>query len=235
MRLFTVLFTAVVLTAAFLYSCKKDNEVEIPKEFPVKLVLERWEIRETTRLFTDKREIQDQSVIQALEQREEINQFAEQSFDLLLGEPGLTFSSELVARFDQNEEEANLFDIDRKGNRFLFYSRDKISVNPAVPPSSNSLGYFYSMLKYQDKLSEPTFQGERQTREVRVAHGNYKVLKSSNFVYILNLNSGSGDLIQRAKLRGLVFNEFTDEAVKFLGPQDTLAVKEYSLIYTLGL
>lgn len=231
-----VLCVAILLTGLLLNSCKKENGLEIPNTFPVTLVPERWEIREETRLFTNKSEVLDQNVIRAFEQKEDMNQWLEGAFQSDFDGQGLIFGSELIAHFGQvRDAESSPYDIERKGNRFLFYSRDTYGVNPAGPPHAGSLGAFHAMLKYTTKLGDPNPQGQRQTREVRVAHGNYKVLKVSAFVYALNMHSSQGgDGMTETKLGGLLFNEFTDEASKFLSLTDTLAIKEYSLIYSRG-
>lgn len=230
-----VLYVAILVTGLFLGSCKKESGLEIPNEFPVTLIPERWEVREQIRLFTDKREVLDQNIIRDFESQENLGQWLENSFSSEFTGKGLIFGSELVAHFGPiRDAESSPYSINRKGNRFLFYSRDAYGINPALPPSANSLGSFHAMLKYSDKLSEPNPQGLRQTREVRVAHGNYKVLKVSAFVYALNSHTSVNGEVAEAKLGGLIFNEFTDEVIKFLSPTDTLAVKEYSIIYSRG-
>ena len=221
-----------VLPAFLLVSaCKKEDKVEIPKEFPVHLDAERLEVRAETRLFSNNSEIKDKAVIQGFEEREVLNELLEIPFQQQGQDDGLRFDSELVARF--HEDEGNLYDIERKGTRFLFYSRNTYLVNPQAAPEAGSLGYFHGMLEYSDKLGEPTFGGMRPTREVRVAHGNYKVLKVSAMAYVLKLADTNGEGHAIFVNKGVNFNEFNDNVIKHLKQNDTLAVKEYSLIYSL--
>src|SRR5690606_17829920 len=116
--------------------------------------------------------------------------------------------------------------------RFLFLSRNTYLVNPQSPPDANSLGFFHSMLEYTDKLGEPTFGGMRSTREVRVAHGNYKVFKVSAFAYVLRYITAGTDLAV-LQPKGLSFNKLNDNVRKYMRQNDTLAVKEHSIIYSL--
>lgn len=212
-------------------ACKKEDQVEIPKDFPVTLVAERWEPRSETRLFSDNREIKDAAVIRSFEERVGLLDRVESTTDLLGGESGLRFASELTAAFYTTLEDGANFDVVRKGTRFLFYAQETHRVNPSAPPSVDSLGFLRTMLSYTDALSTPATDGTRQTREVRVAHGNYKVLKLSAIAYELRRhseNDGSETVLFAGG--GVLFNEFDADVAKFLGPADTLAVKEYSLI-----
>lgn len=233
LRIITVLLPVFLLISA----CKKEEKVEIPKEFPVNLMAERWELRADTRLFSNNSEIKDKAVIQAFEEREAMQDLFENPFQQSGQEEGLRFESELVARFHAGGDDAqsgeNIYDIQRKGTRFLFLSRTTYLVNPQAAPGSNSLGFFHGMLEYTDKLGEPTFGGMRSTREVRVAHGNYKVLKASAFAYVLKHTSSSGTELAVFQQKGLLYNEFNDNVTKYLKQGDTLAVKEYSIIYSL--
>ncbi len=229
LRLFVSFLPVFLLFSA----CKKEEKVEIPKEFPVDLLAERWELRADTRLFSNNSEIKDKSVIQAFAEKEAMEELFETPFQQGGQEAGLRFESELQARFHHGENQGMLFDIERKGTRFLFFSRDSYLVNPQSPPTDNSLGYFHSMLEYTDKLGGILMDGMRPTREVRVAHGNYKVLKVSAFAYVLNSYSGIAADLGVVHQKGLLFNEFDDEVIKYLKLTDTLAVREYSIIYSL--
>lgn len=218
-------------------SCKKEDKIEIPKEFPVDLVAERWEVREETRLFSDNKEIKDAATIQAFEEDVDLKAWIEDSSALDEGSAGLKFGSELTAYFYPSPGDELPFDVNRKGNRFLFYSRGTYGVDPSVPPSVESMGFLHTMLKYSDALGNPSSQGIRQTREVRVAHGNYKVMKLSAFVYALRRHirseeDGYGGSSFREH-SGVILNEFDVDVIKFLGATDTLAVKEYSIICSL--
>lgn len=230
LRLIIFVLPAFLLVSA----CKKDDKVEIPKEFPVSLLAERWEVRAETRLFSNNSEIKDQAVIQAFEELESLEDLFENPFQSSGQEEGLRFESELVARFHAGDDAGELYDIQRKGTRFLFLSRNTFLVNPQLPPSLNSLGFFLGMLHYTDKLGEPNAGGMRPTREVRVAHGNYKVLKVSAFAYILKYSGPNGADEEFLNLKGLEYNEFNANVIKHLRQNDTLAVKEYSIIYSLG-
>lgn len=233
MKYFLRLLIIVIPACLWLNACKKEEKVEIPKEFPVHLDAERLEVRAETRLFSNNSEIKDKAVIQGFEEREALNELLEVPFQQQGQEDGLRFDSELVARFLESEDEENLFDIERKGTRFLFFSRNTYLVNPQAAPEAGSLGYFHGMLEYSDKLGEPTFGGMRPTREVRVAHGNYKVLKVSAMAYVLKLAGANGTDLAVFVSKGNLFNEFNDNVIKHLKQNDTLAVKEYSIIYSL--
>ncbi|HLW49934.1 MAG TPA: hypothetical protein VKZ78_03105, partial [Sphingobacteriaceae bacterium] len=178
-------------------------------------------------------EIKDQAVIQAFEERESLEDLFEKPFQQLEQEEGLRFESELEARFHAGDAVGELYDIQRKGTRFLFLSRSTYLINPQLPPSLNSLGFFLGMLEYTDRLGEPNAGGMRTTREVRVAHGNYKVLKASAFAYVLKHSDPNGAGEEALNLKGLEYNEFNANVIKHLRQNDTLAVKEYSIIYSL--
>lgn len=226
------LYGLCLVWAGLFWSCKKDEKMEIPKDFPVNLMAERWEVRADTRLFTNGREITDAAVIRAFEENTALGSVIEESTTEDGAEIGLRFESELSASFYFPGGNM-LFDVQRKGTRFLFYSQETYGVNPSGQPSVGSLGFLHNMLKYADRLGEAApLTGLRQTREVRVAHGNYKVLKLSAFAYALRLyvRNEQGDVMRRTAIDGGLLNEFDADVAKFLSASDTLAVKEYSII-----
>jgi hypothetical protein len=230
------------------FACKKADNIEIPEEFPVDLLAERWEVKKETRLFTNNREVTDANVIRAYAERQGLEDWVEAPDNGLLGNSvGVKFASEDLAAFHSGNDPGTSFDVERKGNRFLFFSKSNYGVNPSATPTFEELGYLHTMLKYSDKLGTPGFGGVRQTREVRVGHGNYKVIKISAFAFAYKRQAGvpggaaadtgaeqvdfpNSSLFERA---GVFLNEFDPRVRQFLGPNDTLAVKEYAIICTL--
>jgi hypothetical protein len=224
----------VLSSLALLSACNKEEKVEVPKEFPVLLRAERLEVRAETRLFANNQEIKDKSIIQQFEEKEDLAELFEAAYESNIAQNTLRFDSESQAHFYDGDDTGKKFSLQRKGTRFLFYSLDAITMNPLLPPTNSSLGYYYVMLDYMDTWSGTGNDGLRSSRTVRVAHGNFKVLKVSAFAYAMNLHSLSDNGSIPVKSRGYFFNEFNPEVVKYLKTNDTLAVKEYSLIYTLG-
>jgi hypothetical protein len=217
----------------FALACKKDEKVEIPKEFPVVLKAERFEVRKETRLFTNNQEIKDRGVIQQFEQRHAYFDQATNNFNEGLGLYSLRFDAEQAAHFYEEEPAGVKVSIDRKGTRFLFYTQDVIWISPLNPPSASSLGYFHHLNVYKDQLGVAGPDGLHSTRSIRVAHGNFKVLKLSALAFVLKVKTPEGDLSQIVH-EGIFYNEFDEDVKAYLKAQDTLAVKEYSIIYSLS-
>lgn len=235
-KLYLLLLVGVLFGT--LGACKKTDKIEIPKEFPVDLLAERWEVRTDTRLYTNNKEVSEVPTIRAFEERMGLKQLIEnQDFSntTLQTQFGVKFASENTATFFPQLNDGLSYDIERKGNRFLFYSRESYGVNPASVPNEQGLGYLHNMLRYADKLSSPGGSGLRQTREVRVAHGNYKVIKVSALVFVLKRVSPTEteEPDEEYLKSGVLYNEFDPQVRQFLGSSDTLAVKEYSIICTL--
>ena len=228
-----LLFTSIIFLFA---ACKKEEKIEIPEEFPVNLNAERWEVRANTRLFSNNTEIKDQSVVQSFENRHGLTELFEVQFSDSQGVSSIRFDSESRVHFFLPTSTYPIsfpFDLQRKGNRFQFYSIQPYLINPLAPPSAESLGYFHSMIKYSDGLGQPNQIGERSTRNVWVGHGNFKVLKLSAFSYVLTTRSGSIPNLSTWQGKGVLINEFDTKSIKHLKMSDTLAVKEYSIIYSL--
>lgn len=233
MRNFYIL--ALIAVIFSLLSCKKEEGVELPNAFPVSFKAERIEVKGQTRLFANKLEIKDAAVIQAYELQHPWSEEFLTDFEQYTGDFEIKFQSDQRASFKNAHSEVD-YDVDRKGTRFLFYGRLPYALNPSAIPDGQSLGYLHSMLEYADKLTNlavPVGDLRFNTREVRVAHGNYKVFKLSTTAYRLHLEAdgqdGSGDNF----LNGYLYNEFNPTVSKFLGAQDTLAVREYAIIFTL--
>lgn len=222
----------MMITWGLFSACQKEEKVEIPKNFPVELSAERWEVRANTRLFTDNAEIMDPAQVQAYVDREGLEELFEGSDELLEELPIIHFESENLGRFTTTADQRH-FKMERKGTRFIFYSLDHYAVNPMAPPSDHSLGYFHNMLRYSDALSQPNAQGERQTRTVWVGHGNFKVLKMSALAYVLKAQQDAADPGSLWQGAGVLPNEFDEKSIKYLKVGDTLAVKEYAIIYSL--
>lgn len=229
-----VLLTFITLLFA---ACKKEEKIEIPEEFPVTLHEERWEVSTETKLFTNNTEIKDRSTIQSFEQRHGLQELFELPFSDSQSISSIKFDSETRVQFFSGSTFAMhySFDLNRKGTRFQFYSTQPYLINPLAPPSATSLGYFHSMIKYSDGLGQPNSSGERSTRNVWIGHGNFKVLKLSAFAYVLSLQStgNPGQEPWQWQGKGVIFNEFDTKSIKHLKQSDTLAVKEYSIIYSL--
>ncbi|HZH55445.1 MAG TPA: hypothetical protein VFD72_07330 [Sphingobacteriaceae bacterium] len=215
-------------------ACNKDDKIEIPKQFPVVLHAERWELRGETRLFSDNSEIKDANVIQAYEARQSVDELFEIPFAQSEEKSALHFESETVARFHIGSASGQVYDIDRKGTRFLFQARNPYWINPSAPPTSNSLGFFHGMLKFKEPLGNANSTGDRPAHAVWVGHGNFKVLKVSAFAYVLSSQSAAQGEGEPVRNQGVIYNEFDPVAVKYLTAADTLLVKEYAVIYTLA-
>lgn len=228
----TQFLVLLMVMLALFSACQKEEKVEIPKNFPVQLSAERWGLRVKTRLFSDNAEILDPAKVQAFVEQEGLEDLFEGSDELIEELPMIHFESEHTGLFRTDSEQRH-FKMERKGTRFIFYSLDHYALNPMAPPSDHSLGYFHSMLRYSDALSQPNSQGERQTRTVWVGHGNFKVLKMSAFAYVLKVRQDAAETGNWWRGASVLPNEFDEKSIKHLQAGDTLAVKEYAIIYSL--
>lgn len=228
------LYLSFLTFALILSACSKKDDVELPSEFPVTFSAERFEIHSDMRLFSDRTEIKDPAILLAFQQQHGWPNHG--NLDNELKEFDIEFQSDDRATFKYNLQEKS-YDVQRKGTRFLFYSTIPYALNPASAPTENTIGFLQSMLKYGDKLGTlpiPIEDLKFSTREVKVAHGNYKVFKLSTTAYRIHLQSPEDHTSDEdLELEGYFHNEFNPEVAKFLGPKDTLAVQEYSIIFTI--
>jgi len=215
------------------FSCSKEEE-EIPTTFPVQFAAERWELNGKYRLFTNGREILDARIIQQFAQNHPFLDSISDHLDSIPSQHWIRFLSEHNAVFDNNYDQSEqVFELQRKGNRFLFHSVRPLylpqpKIKPFYAPSAEWL-----LMKEIDTLknSVPGAPFPYQTQLVRVAHGNFKVLKVSMLGFVLTLPA-EGSNTSPTKHQNVLFNEYNPEFPKHLGSKDTLLIQEFAVIFT---
>lgn len=217
MLLLKYLLACVLLL--FIISCEK-TEID-PPEFPATLYLNRISIREKIRLYTDKREITDQNVIES---------FLKSNGGLRLKDS--TFESKEYIQFFSPDSAAmlNAFSsllVTKKDNQFIFKSTNKQIVSKEAIQSS------LNMSKYRSDF-EPVWDGKFSTYQMLVGYGNYEAIDLSVFEYtrvswntFLDPDYHLHPEIYKGVASGIRFNEFDEAYVNSLSKADTLAVREY--------
>jgi hypothetical protein len=232
MRIFLSLFLFIALS--FVWNACSKEDIEVPANFPVHFIAERWERTGTFRLFTAGREIMDRRTIDGYLARHPYLDTLHTKLDSLPGFLFIHLLSENNAVFDDNNNTTEqVFDLERKGNRFLF------TANKSTPLPQPVLRPFYApsaewlLMKEADSLKAniPVNTFPFQAHWTRVAHGNYKVMKVSLLGFSLQIAADQSDASPILH-QNLLFNEFNPDFPKLLGQKDTLLIQEFALIFT---
>jgi hypothetical protein len=230
MRIFPSLLFLITLLIGWT-ACSKED-VDIPKSFPVQFKAERWEQTAPLRLFTNGREITDRRIIEQYLGRHRYLDTLSYKLDSIPGALLIHFLSENNAVFDhQFTPSEQVFDLQRKGNRFIFKATKTTSLPQPVLRPFFAPSLEWLMMKEVDTLQSFDNTTNYQVHWTRIAHGNFKVLKVPVFGFSIQLGSDNSSDVP-IEHHGLLFNEFNTEFPKLLGKTDTLLIHEFAVIFT---
>lgn len=222
----------IILFTISLFSCSKKEKVFLPENFPATFYAERIELKNRSKIFTSTGEIKNNSLIEFWEEELNWPNSIEEDFNLTKDSLKFAFTSDSTALLI-HKTLPERYVSDRTGTRFVLSSFNHYPIQLTLPPVDNQLGYLYHMLKYKEKIvtvNSSTNNIETKTKDIRVAHGNYKVMKIPIIEYVLRTHNEEGN---RISLSGKIFNEFDHNNVKYLRAQDTLIINEHAIIFTL--
>ncbi|QRR00754.1 hypothetical protein [Dyadobacter sandarakinus] len=203
-----------------LLSCERP-EIEQPAEFPSTLYLSRISIKSKVRLYTAKKEITDQAII---------DRFVESNGGFRLKDSSVV-SDEYIKFISPDSAEmvnsSSSFLITKNDKQLLFKSTKKQIVTQGQMKSS------FNMLKYRSEF-EPVWDNKFSTYNMMVGYGNYSELSMSVFEYLRVWWTTSFDSLffqhpdlYKASSYGKTLNEFDESYVNSIGKADTLAIREY--------
>lgn len=219
----TLILLSIVIVA--LNSCKKDDDATI---FPLEVYNSKIEVSSATRLYTKNGEIKDaQKVAKFVEK---LDVFHAENDKSGIGTLAMTFVSADSVFFGSDK---NRFGVSKNRDQFIF-----TSANAYFTPNNNSLldHILVNLFKYRNVVGTytiPNFNGTYTVvngkKEVRVAYGNYRLLKFPMMAYRVKSKLGSGDAYSVASQGGVINNELDESVISSLKGNDTLAVKMYTV------
>jgi len=212
-------YLSVLLLLLTTISCKKSEIKQLP-EFPATLYLNRISVKSKIRLYTDKREITDKTVI---------DRFVKSYGGFTLKDS--SFVSDLYIRFfsPDSAEFSDTFNsllVTKNDKQLVFKSTRKLIV------SEEDIQNFYNMAKYRSEF-ERMWGSQFSHYNMFVGYGNYSELNLSLFEYNRVWWNTHGDPNyyldphRRGRASGTWFNEFDESYVNSLSKADTLAFREY--------
>lgn len=229
-----IIDTKLLFIFAFLFaSCSKEAEVFLPENFPATFHAERIELKNKTRIFTGSGEIKENALIQKWDQQLNWPESIESQFKLTQDSLKFSFLSDSTALIINKFTPERFFST-RTGTRFILSSFNEYAIQPNSQPDHNQIGYLHNLLKYKEKLNpygNSQNVNQMKTKNIVVAHGNYKVMKTPIIEYVLISKNPDGS---RVEIKGKLNNEFDQNNVKYLPTQDTLIINEHAIVYTLG-
>ena len=200
----------LALITSFLIACKKKETVT----FPVTVYLTGMEKTSDVRLFTNRMEIKDPTVINHYIAG---SQFFNLQTDSLNPSYHITFESEDTAVFFGTSYK---FSVSKSSSLIVFYSKP---TNVFIDPSDRFSVLADTLLKYKYKkipVPHGTNLMTYVTKEVRVAHGDYLELDLSLITFRIVSYGGY--------LSEMLENELYEGAMSAYRPGDTVAVQSYS-------
>ncbi|MCF0053607.1 hypothetical protein LXM25_26275 [Dyadobacter sp. LJ53] len=214
-------YLSVVLLLFVIVSCKK-TEIEQAPEFPSTVYLNRISIKSKTRLYSNKKEITDNDVI---------DRFLKSNGGLIIKDSSFV-SDEHIKFFSPDSAKFSSSDypwlITKNNDQLKFKSTNTWIV------TNNEIRNI-EMSKYRSEF-EPVWDSKFRTYNMQVGYGNYSELSLSSFEYMLvswtyydpeySWFPGEGGLYKSSG-SGTRFNEFDESFVQHLGKGDTLAIREY--------
>ncbi len=211
----------IFLLAIIILACKK-TKIDPAPQFPSTLYLNGITKKSTIRLFTNKGEITDQSVIDKFIKG--TKGFTRKDTSFISDETLIFFSADSAGI-------PNLFNsltVVKKENQLIFKSTNRNIISDAQLSSS------YKMTKYQSEI-KPVWDGKFSVYNMLVGYGNYSALNLSVFEYnrigwYIQWNwsdDSSPDIWDKSSSSGTIFNEFNESYINSVGKYDTLAIQEY--------
>lgn len=219
-------YLSVLILLLMINSCKK-TEIEQAVEFPSTLYLNRVSIKSKVRLYTHKKEIIDQVVI---------DRFLKSNKDFRLKDSSFV-SDEYIKFFSPDSAEMsssyNSLLVTKNDNQLIFRSTKKVII------TNESIQYNHNMSKYRSEV-EPVWDYKFIAYNMLVGYGNYSELNLSVFEYSrVSWNTFHNPdyyylypEIYKGSASGTIFNEFDESYVNSISKADTLAVREYFYSFT---
>ena len=218
----TLILLSIIVVA--LNSCKKDDEATI---FPLEVYNSKLEVSSATRLYTKNGEVNDaQRVAKFVEK---LDVFHAENDKSGIGTLAMTFLSADSVFFGSDK---NRFGVSKNGDQFIFTSAQTVlttNVNILLEHILLNLFKHQHIVGSYPIPSSNGYYNVRTIKEVRVAYGNYKILKLPMMAYSVKSTSGSGDAYTAAYSNGVINNELDANATSYLKGNDTLAVKMYTV------
>ncbi|WP_254413071.1 hypothetical protein [Dyadobacter diqingensis] len=211
----------ICILAILFFACKK-TKIDPAPQFPSTLYLNGITKKSKIRLFTNKGEITDQSVIDKFVKT--TKGFTKKDTSFTSGET-LTFFSADSAEIPNS---FNSLTVVKKENQLIFKSTNRRIITAANLESN------YKMGRYQSEI-EPVWDGKFSAYNMLVGYGDYSALKLSVFEYnrvswFVQWNWGdtsSPDILTKSSSSGTMFNEFNESYISSIQKNDTLAIQEY--------
>lgn len=216
----------VFLLAIIILACKKADIEQESNQFPSTLYLFSISQKSKIRLFSNKKEITDQKVI---------DHFLKDFKDFEIRDTSFVSDENLVFLTADSASIPNQFEslkFIKTGNQILFKSNN-IHIITAGQLTN------YKMAKYQSEI-EPVWDSKYRVYNMLVGYGNYSELKLSVFNYSVTMwyknfsndyfgfnDTTSTDYTYKSKASGKVFNEFNESYISSVAESDTLAIQEY--------
>jgi hypothetical protein len=197
------LFPFIIL--AFFSSCKKEDI-----NFPQTLYLKKVTASTNVRLFINKIEIFDKSVIDNFTNRTSIFNLQNQAINPALY---IKFFSKDSASFNSPTFR---YSVTVNGNQFLFKS----------PPYLTSLIFLPDGITIYPPEITPWGTNAYIVKETTVGFGNFMKLDISLFAYSLVRSNSNSGYYQRSN--ATIFNQFNPNFINTLGQTDTLAIQEFT-------
>jgi len=202
-----------LLFAAF-FSCKKEEDKK--PQFPADLYMTHVNKKAGIRLFVNKTEIKDKAIIDKFVKGESNFHVNDSS---VVSDEKITFLSK-DSVYVGGRSIKDIRSVERNGNRFLFKT---VTYNMI---SKSRAELIFDMNKHRSALT-PAYDGNYHVDIIMVGYGDYSKVELSLFSYKVVKRSGQSWSLNTGK----TFNEFDESYISTVGPNDTLAIEEYS--YTL--
>jgi len=216
----------VFLLATIILACKKADIEQESNQLPSTLYLFSISQKSKIRLFSNKKEITDQKVI---------DHFLKDFKDFEIRDTSFVSDENLVFLTADSASIPNQFEslkFIKTGDQILFKSNN-IHIITADQLTN------YKMAKYQSEI-EPVWDSKYRVYNMLVGYGNYSELKLSVFNYSVTMwhknfsndyfgfnDTTSNDYTYKSKASGKVFNEFNESYINSVAESDTLAIQEY--------
>jgi len=216
----------VFLLATIILACKKADIEQESNQLPSTLYLFSISQKSKIRLFSNKKEITDQKVI---------DHFLKDFKDFEIRDTSFASDENLVFLTADSASIPNQFEslkFIKTGDQILFKSNN-IHIITADQLTN------YKMAKYQSEI-EPVWDSKYRVYNMLVGYGNYSEFKLSVFNYSVTMwhknfsndyfgfnDTTSNDYTYKSKASGKVFNEFNESYINSVAESDTLAIQEY--------
>jgi hypothetical protein len=194
-----------LIIVVFLISCKKEGA-----NFPQSLYLKKVTALSNVRLYINKIEILDKSIIDSFIKRTNIFNLQNQTIDPT---SNVTFISIDTATFDSPTVK---YSVSLNGSQFIFKSPAYFTTQNLFPEG---------ILAYPPKIT-PVPNTGYLISEMIVGNGNFLNLDISLFTYSLSRGNVNSGYFQTSAEK--IFNQFNHNFINTLNQTDTLAIQEFT-------